>query len=149
VREKVDGAGPDGKRCGQCAFQRVKRAPCSLIQPSAKVPNNQCFLATLGDTQQLQASTYQQIRLILADNSATVVSNACGSSANCVVVSSDNSVHQLLLSSESKTGLKVPSAQIASGSFTIATGQTKDLDIDFNTCASILPFFKRAMANTD
>jgi Domain of unknown function (DUF4382) len=100
--------------------------------------NNQCFLATLGDTQQLQAGTYQQIRLILADNSAAVTNNACGNSANCVVLSSDSSVHQLLLSSESKTGLKIPSGQIASGGFTIAAGQTKDLDIDFNTCASIV-----------
>jgi hypothetical protein len=100
--------------------------------------NNQCFLATLGDTQQLQAGTYQQIRLILADNSATVANNACSSAANCIVLSSDNSVHTLLLSSESKTGLKIPSGQIASGGFTIAAGQTKDLDIDFNTCTSII-----------
>jgi protocatechuate 3,4-dioxygenase beta subunit len=47
-------------------------------------------------------------------------------------------VHQPLLSSESKTGLKIPSGQIAAGGFTIAAGQTKDLDIDFNTCASIV-----------
>jgi hypothetical protein len=100
--------------------------------------NNQCFLATLGDTQQLQAGVYQQIRLILADNSATVANNTCGSSTNCVVLSSDSSVHTLLLSSESKTGLKIPSGQIASGGFTIAAGQTKDLDIDINTCASIV-----------
>jgi Domain of unknown function (DUF4382) len=100
--------------------------------------NNQCFLATLGDTQQLQAGSYQQIRLILADNGATVTNNACSNSTNCVVLSADNSVHTLLLSSESKTGLKIPSGQIASGGFTIAAGQTKDLDIDFNTCASIV-----------
>jgi Domain of unknown function (DUF4382) len=85
--------------------------------------NNQCFLATLGDTQQLQAGSYQQIRLILADNSATVTNNACGNSTNCIVLSADNSVHTLLLSSESKTGLKIPSGQIASGGFTIAAGQ--------------------------
>ncbi len=100
--------------------------------------NNQCFLATLGDAQQLQAGVYQQIRLILADNSATVTNNACGNSTNCVVLSADSSVHTLLLSSESKTGLKIPSGQIASGGFTVAAGQTKDLDIDFNTCASIV-----------
>ena len=100
--------------------------------------NNQCFLATLGDTQQLQPGVYQQIRLILADNGATVTNNACGNSANCVVLSADNSVHSLLLSSESKTGLKIPSGQIASGGFTIAAGQTKDLDIDINTCSSIV-----------
>jgi hypothetical protein len=100
--------------------------------------NNQCFLATLGATQQLQAGNYQQIRLILADNGATVANNLCGSSTNCVVLSADSSVHELLLSSESKTGLKIPSGQIASGGFSIAAGQTKDLDIDFNTCASIV-----------
>ncbi|HWG19497.1 MAG TPA: DUF4382 domain-containing protein [Terracidiphilus sp.] len=100
--------------------------------------NNQCFLATLGDNQQLQAGSYQQIRLILAANSATVTNNACGSSANCVVLVSDSSVHALQLSSEAQTGIKIPSGQIASGSFTIAAGQTKDLDIDFSTCESIV-----------
>lgn len=100
--------------------------------------NNQCFLATLGATQQLQAGSYQQIRVILADNSVTISNNACGKSANCVVLTSDGSVHTLQLSSESKTGLKIPSGQIASGAFTIAQGQTKDLNIDFDTCASIV-----------
>jgi Domain of unknown function (DUF4382) len=100
--------------------------------------NNQCFLATLGDTQQLQAGSYRQIRIILADNSATVANNACNGSANCVVLASDSSVHELMLSSESKTGLKIPSGQIAGGAFSIAAGQTKDLDIDFITCQSIV-----------
>jgi hypothetical protein len=100
--------------------------------------NNQCFLATLGDAQQLQPGSYQQIRLILASNSATVANNACGSSANCVILASDSSVHTLQLSSESKTGIKIPSGQIASGGFTVAAGQTRDLDIDFITCQSIL-----------
>jgi hypothetical protein len=100
--------------------------------------NNQCFLATLGDSQQLQQGNYQQIRLILAANNSTIANNNCGNSANCVVLAADNSVHTLQLSSESKTGLKIPSGQIASGGFNIAAGQTKDLDIDFNTCASIV-----------
>ena len=102
--------------------------------------NNQCFLATLGDPQELQAGDYQQIRLILAPNSASVSNNACAaaSSTNCVVLTADNSVHTLQLSSEAQTGLKIPSGQIASGGFNIAAGQTKDLDIDFNTCASIV-----------
>ena len=100
--------------------------------------NNQCFLATLGDAQQLQAGKYQQIRLILADNSMTIANNLCNGSANCVVLSADNSMHTLQLSSESKTGLKIPSGQIAQGAFNIAAGQTMDLNIDFNTCASIV-----------
>ncbi len=100
--------------------------------------NSQCFLASLGDAQQLQAGSYQQIRIMLADNGATVSNNACGSSANCVVLAADSSVHTLQLSSESKTGLKIPSGQIAGGAFTISAGQTKDLDLDFSTCESIV-----------
>jgi hypothetical protein len=100
--------------------------------------NNQCFLATMGDALQLQAGNYQQIRLILADNGATIQNNLCQGSANCVVLSSDNSVHTLQLSSEAKTGLKIPSGQIASGGFNIGAGQTKDLNIDFSTCESIV-----------
>ncbi len=100
--------------------------------------NNQCFLATLGDNLQLQPGTYQQIRIILAANSVSVSGNSCGSSANCVVVAADSSVHTLQLSSEAQTGLKIPSGQIASGAFTIGAGQTKDLDIDFITCESIV-----------
>ncbi len=102
--------------------------------------NNKCFLASLGDSQQLQAGTYQQIRVILADNSLSVSGNACGNSANCIMLTSDvsNTPHTLQLSSEAQTGIKIPSGQIAGGGFTIAAGQTKDLDIDFNTCASIV-----------
>lgn len=102
--------------------------------------NNQCFLAMLGSTTQLQPGNYQQIRLILEDNSSAsvVANNQCGNSAaNCVVLSS-GTTETLQLSSEAQTGIKIPTSQIAGGQFTIAAGQTKDLNIDFNTCASIV-----------
>lgn len=100
--------------------------------------NNQCFLASLGDAQQLQTGSYRQIRLILASDSTSISNNACtNGSANCVVLTADSSFHTLQLSSEDKTGIKIPSGQIASGAFTIAAGQTEDLDIDFLTCESI------------
>lgn len=102
--------------------------------------SNQCFLATLGSIG-LQPGSYQQIRIILADNNTPPANNKCNTtpaSANCVVLSSDGSFHVLELSSESKTGIKIPSGQIAGGQFTIASGQTKDLNIDFDACASIV-----------
>ena len=100
---------------------------------------NQCFLAMLGSTG-IQPGTFQQIRVILADNAATVEGNKCGSTVNCVMLTSDTTQtpQPLLLSSESKTGIKIPSGQIAGGQFTIAAGQTKDLNVDFNACASIV-----------
>lgn len=101
--------------------------------------NNQCFLASLGDSQQLQAGTYQQIRVILASDSTSISSNACGNGqANCVQLSSDSSFHTLNLSSEAQTGIKIPASQIAGGGLTVAAGKTTDLDIDFLTCQSIV-----------
>ena len=55
-----------------------------------------------------------------------------------MVLAVDNSVHALKLASEAQSGLKIPSGQIAGGKFTIGPGETKDLDIDFNACASIV-----------
>jgi hypothetical protein len=100
--------------------------------------NNQCFLATLGSTTEIQPGTFQQIRIFLAPNNMAVEGNKCGSTANCVMSSSNSSPQPLLLSSESQTGIKIPAGQIAGGQFTVAAGQTKDLDIDFNACESIV-----------
>lgn len=102
--------------------------------------NNQCFLAMLGSAIELQPGNYQQIRIVLANGSVTLQNNQCGNTANCVMLTSDpsNTPQPLLLSSESKTGLKIPPGQIAGGQFVIAAGETKDLDIDFNACASIV-----------
>ncbi len=99
----------------------------------------QCFLAMLGSKVELQAGNYQQIRIILAPDSQgpSISNNQCGNYANCVVTS-DGNMHDLALSSEAQTGLKIPSGQIANGQFTVGAGQTEDLDIDFNTCSSIL-----------
>ncbi len=105
------------------------------------LPTNNCFLAMLGSQTQIPAGTYQQFRIILLDNNHgnTVTGNKCqGSDANCIVLAVDGSVHTLLLSSEAQTGLKIPSGQIAGGQFTVAAGQTADLNIDFNACASIV-----------
>ena len=107
--------------------------------------NNQCFLATLGDNLELQAGKYQQIRLIL-DTSSLGVTNTtdhCNGVGNCVTLTSDPNPlnptpYPLQLSSEAQTGIKIPSGQIAGGAFTISGGQTKDLNIDFNTCESIV-----------
>ena len=101
--------------------------------------NNQCFLATLGSNVELQPGNYQQIRIYLADNNATVPSNACGSTANCVVLTANPTTPiPLNISSESRNGIKIPSGQIAGGQFSIAAGDTKDLNIDFDACQSVV-----------
>ncbi len=114
--------------------------PTQVDLLSTSVAGSGCFLAKLGDNLEVQAGHYQQIRVILAPNNSTMLANnACAgtSSVNCVVLS-DGKKEALQLSSESKTGLKIPSGQIAGGEFDLAAGQTRDLNIDFNTCQSVL-----------
>jgi Domain of unknown function (DUF4382) len=103
--------------------------------------NTECFLAMLGSKTELQAGTYEQIRIMLADSNARLqlaTDNGCGPNGpmNCVVL--PTGTYPLLLASEDKNGIKIPSGQIAGGAFVVEAGQTKDLDIDFNTCASIV-----------
>ena len=116
----------------------LKNAPAQV--DLLGLANSNCFLADLGDKLELQPGSYQQIRVILAADSASssVSNNKCGNASNCVVLASDSSVQPLALSSEATTGIKIPSGQIAGGQFTIVAGQTKDLNIDFDACASIV-----------
>lgn len=103
-------------------------------------PANECFLAMLGSNKELQAGNYQQIRIMLATGNVKLQGpNNCtlpGTPLNCVQVGLNQ--YPLQLSSEVNNGIKIPSGQIAGGQFTVAAGQTKDLDIDFNSCASII-----------
>jgi uncharacterized protein DUF4382 len=103
---------------------------------------NACLLTMLGSNTALPAATYQQIRLLLVANDGgggpLPASNACGNQGfNCVVLQ-DGSIHELQLSSQANTGLKIPPGQIEGGPITVAPGQDVDLNIDFNACASII-----------
>src|SRR5260370_19397596 len=83
-------------------------------------PTN-CVLAQLGSASP-PVGGYQQIRLLLVSNNPaagaatpTKTNNACaGNGFNCVVLS-DNSIHELQLSSQDNTGLKIPPGQILGG----------------------------------
>ena len=109
--------------------------------------NGQCLLEQLGSTS-LPAGDYQQIRLILLANAApsgpapSSKDNACfkqlGADVFNCVVDTSGTAHTLNLSSEANTGLKIPPGQIMGGPIRVAAGQSVDLNIDFNTCASIL-----------
>jgi len=105
-------------------------------------PNTSCILAQLGSTS-LPVGSYQQIRLLLLSNTpaagAVVPSpNACaGHGFNCVILD-DTTIHEIALSSQDNTGLKIPPGQIMGGPIQVAAGQSVDLNIDFNACASIV-----------
>ena len=101
-----------------------------------------CLLTTLGSNTALPAGTYQQIRLLLVPNDGgsgpMPSTNACGNQGfNCAVLQ-DGSVHELQLSSQANTGLKIPPGQVEGGPITVKAGQDVDLNIDFNACASII-----------
>ena len=109
------------------------------------LPNNgACLLQQLGTTTSLPVGDYQQIRLLLVPNApstgAVLPSNACASLGqvfNCVV-DSNNKISELELSSQANTGLKIPPGQIVGGPIHVAAGQSVDINVDFNACASIV-----------
>jgi hypothetical protein len=138
VQISTSGTGDPGSPGWTDLTPRLKNNPVQVDLLAAA--GNQCFLASLGSGLALQPGSYQQIRVILAPNGTRISNNQCGTYANCVMLTSDpsNTPQQLLLSSETQTGIKIPSGQLAGGNFTIAAGQTKDLNIDFNACASIV-----------
>ena len=105
-------------------------------------PDTTCVLAQLGSAS-FPVGSLQQVRLILLSNSpaagtAVPSTNACaGNGYNCVVLA-DGSIHELVLSSQDNTGLKIPPGQIVGGPIQVTAGQSVDLNIDFNACASIV-----------
>jgi hypothetical protein len=107
------------------------------------IGDTSCTLATLGSTSGLPPGIYQQIRLYLLSNNpaageATPLPNNCGAAGyNCAQLEG-GSIHTLLLSSEDKTGIKIPPGRIAGGAIQIEAGKTADLNIDFSACQSIL-----------
>jgi len=106
-------------------------------------PQTTCILAQLGSAS-LPVGSYQQIRLLLVSNtpdagSPLPANNACANNGfNCVVLE-DASIHELQLSSQANTGLKIPPGQIVGGPLQVTAGQSVDLNIDFDACHSIVP----------
>ncbi len=113
----------------------------NLLGPDA---SGGCFLADLGDNLEVQAGTYQQLRLILGSSSTTMVSNnvcsqnGLGSGVVNCLEDSKGVWHALTTPSAEQTGIKIPAAQIAGGSLVVQPGKTSDLVINFKTCQSIV-----------
>jgi len=140
VQANIDPNASDSSSSWQELAPQLAGAPMQIDLFSK--PQTTCVLAQLGSAS-LPVGMYQQIRLILVSNTpaasdAVPSSNACaGQGFNCVVLE-DSSIHQLELSSEDKTGLKIPPGQVVGGPIQVSAGQSVDLNIDFNACASIV-----------
>lgn len=140
VQAHIDPNANDNSSGWQELAPQLASAPKQIDLFSAAQTN--CVLAQLGSAS-LPVGSYQQIRLLLVSNSpaagAAVPSpNACaGDGFNCVVLQ-DTTIHELELSSQDNTGLKIPPGQILGGPIQVTAGQSVDLNIDFNACASIV-----------
>jgi hypothetical protein len=140
VQAHIDPNATDSSSGWQELAPQLATAPMQIDLFSTAQTN--CVLAQLGSAS-LPVGSYQQIRLILLPNSpaagaAVPTTNACaGDGYNCAVLT-DSSIHELDLSSQANTGLKIPPGQIVGGPIQVTAGQSVDLNIDFNACASIL-----------
>ena len=89
--------------------------------------SNTCLMTMLGSNTPLPAGNYQQIRLLLVPNSGgsgpvPSTNNCSGQGFNCVVLH-DGTIHQLDLSSQANTGLKIPPGQVVGGPISVGAGQ--------------------------
>ncbi len=140
VQANINATADDNSSGWQELAQQLNSQPMQIDLFSAA--STTCLLTTLGSNAALPAGTYQQIRLLLVPNSGwtgpTPTTNNCDSQGfNCVVLA-DNTIHELNLSSQANTGLKIPPGQVVGGPISVAAGQDVDLNIDFNSCASII-----------
>ena len=128
---------------------QLNSAPMQVDLLNLPASGIQCLLQKLGSAE-LPAGDYQQIRLILLANAATSTPpspNNCaslGNVFNCAAVPNQqgsSDLHELKLASEAQTGLKVPPGQMMGGPLHVVAGQSVDLNIDFDACASITPSF--------
>jgi len=107
------------------------------------LPSPTCLLTQLGAASGIPTGQYQQIRLHLLSNTpgpgeAFPQSNNCnGNGFNCVITAG-GAIQTILISSEAQTGIQIPAGEIAGGSFTVAVGQTTNLNIDFDACSSVI-----------
>ena len=140
VQAHIDPAATDSSSGWQELAPQLASKPMQIDLFSDTQTN--CVLAQLGSAS-LPVGSYQQIRLMLVSNSpaasdAVPSSNVCaGNGYNCVVLN-DSTIHELNLSSQSNTGLKIPPGQIVGGPIQVTAGQSVDLNIDFNACYSIV-----------
>jgi hypothetical protein len=103
-----------------------------------------CLLTLLGSKTGLPAGKYQQIRIHLLSNTpaggvVVPIPNECAGTGgyNCVD-SVTNGLQILLLSSQDKTGIKIPPGQIAGGGLVLEEDLPADISIDFDACDSIV-----------
>ena len=142
VTANINGnAGPSDS--GWQTLVDLTNSPMQVDLLSLANSNTICLLKSLGSSGPLPPGKYQQIRLYLLSNTAsgsgTPSSNLCKNNTgwNCVE-SASNAFSELQLPSQVQTGIKIPSANIVSGGLTITAGQSVDLNIDFQSCASIV-----------
>jgi hypothetical protein len=139
VKAHTSASAGDSSAGWQELAPQLASAPQQIDLFSPANPN--CVLAELGSAS-LPVGNLQQIRLVLLSNTpaagaATPSPNACaGYGFNCLVTK--DGIHELMLSSEARTGLKIPPGQIMGGAIQVAAGQSVDLNIDFNACFSIV-----------
>ena len=140
VQAHIDPNATDSSSGWQELAPQLANQPMQIDLFSAAETN--CILAQLGSAS-LPVGSYQQIRLLLVSNApgasdAVPSNNACaGNGYNCVVLN-DGSIHELQLSSQANSGLKIPPGQIVGGPIQVSAGQSIDVNIDFNACASIV-----------
>lgn len=128
-------------RAGDSSFvdltPKLRTAP---MQVDLAADATQCQLPTLATNTSVAAGQFAQLRLLLASDgqAAQIAGNHCGGAANCVQLASNGSIQPIQVSAESTSGLPMSAATLLGGPVTVTAGQTQNVNIAFDACASLL-----------
>ena len=102
--------------------------------------NSNCFLASLGVSQQVAAGNYQQVRIFLAPDSraSSITNNACGASYSNCLVRTDNSLHDLILPPAPSQWIEMTARNLVNGGIAFNAGDQPFIDLNIDVCSSIL-----------
>jgi hypothetical protein len=101
----------------------------------------QCSLPALASGTKIVAAAYQQFKVTLLDNAASIKpsGNQCGAAAaNCVTIAANGSVQTIAITGEAQNGIIIPPSQINGGKFTLSVGDSKRLNVSVNSCSSVV-----------
>jgi hypothetical protein len=133
------GAGPNDSGWVDLADLRNNPAQIDLLG----LASPDCLPSQLGSSSGIPPGQYQQIRVYLLSNSpgpgeAVPSPNVCGGVGFNCVVTAGGTTQILLVSGEAQTGIQIAPGQISGGSFSVSAGQSIILNIDFDSCSSLV-----------
>src|SRR5579875_500733 len=134
----------------------LSAAPKQVDLFAPTTASNQCLAQVLGTTGTIAAGAYNRMFVVLMPNSAPSPGvsppspNACASLVrnvfNCVQTANGAFEAKVLRTDVSTTGIALSQSKIANGALVLQESNNSTVDVDFDTCQSLIPLSSNQLA---